>query len=104
MRCEAARVCWGVRYNAALRPIRPPRYFDDKWRQTLTHSSEVALITAASCRILRSSHDFAADMATMSADPETQRWWAVCMPCQAPLLSRRSGEHWAAMEEVFHCD
>jgi L-rhamnose mutarotase len=48
--------------------------------------------------------DFAADMATMAADPETQRWWAVCMPCQAPLLSRRSGEHWATMEEVFHCD
>jgi len=49
-------------------------------------------------------HDFAADMAAMAADPDTQRWWAVCMPCQAPLLSRRGGEHRAAMEEVFHCD
>jgi L-rhamnose mutarotase len=49
-------------------------------------------------------HDFAADMAAMAADPDTQRWWAVCMPCQAPLPSRQGGEHWAAMEEVFHCD
>jgi L-rhamnose mutarotase len=48
--------------------------------------------------------DFAADMAAMAADPDTQRWWALCMPCQAPLLSRRGGEHWATMEEVFHCD
>jgi L-rhamnose mutarotase len=49
-------------------------------------------------------HDFAADMAAMAADPDTQRWWAHCMPCQAPLLSRRGGEQWATMEEVFHCD
>jgi L-rhamnose mutarotase len=48
--------------------------------------------------------DFAADMAAMASDPETQRWWAVCMPCQAPLSSRREGEPWASMEEVFHCD
>jgi L-rhamnose mutarotase len=40
----------------------------------------------------------------MAADPDTQRWWAVCMPCQAPLLSRQTGEHWVTMEEVFHCD
>ncbi len=49
-------------------------------------------------------HDFAGDMAAMAADPDTQRWWAVCMPCQAPLLSRQTEEHWATMEEVFHCD
>ena len=29
--------------------------------------------------------DFAADMAIMAADPETQRWWDVCKPCQRPL-------------------
>lgn len=46
--------------------------------------------------------DFDADMARMAADPETQRWWAVCTPCQMPLASRGTGEHWAAMEEVFH--
>ena len=48
--------------------------------------------------------DFAADMTLMAADPVTQRWWAVCMPCQQPLESRGPDEWWAAMEEVFHCD
>ena len=48
--------------------------------------------------------DFAADMAKMAADPTTQRWWAVCMPCQRPLDSRSPDEWWAAMEEVFHCE
>lgn len=48
--------------------------------------------------------DFAADVATMAADPETQRWWDVCMPCQAPLDTRKEGEWWAMMDEVFHLD
>jgi len=48
--------------------------------------------------------DFAADMAKMAADPTTQRWWAVCIPCQHPLDSRGPEEWWASMEEVFHCD
>jgi L-rhamnose mutarotase len=48
--------------------------------------------------------DFAADMARMAADPETQRWWDVCKPCQEPLANRAPGEWWAGMEEVFHCD
>jgi L-rhamnose mutarotase len=48
--------------------------------------------------------DFAADMAKMAADPTTQRWWAVCMPCQRPLATRGPDEWWAGMEEVFHCD
>lgn len=46
--------------------------------------------------------DFASDMAKMAADPATQRWWAVCKPCQKPLASRASEEWWASMEEVFH--
>lgn len=29
--------------------------------------------------------DFKADMARMAADPMTQKWWAVCIPCQQPL-------------------
>ena len=49
-------------------------------------------------------HDFAADMATMAADPTTQKWWDVCKPCQAPLTHRATGEWWADMEEVFHQD
>jgi len=46
--------------------------------------------------------DFAADMAKMAADPTTQRWWSVCIPCQKPLDGRAPGEWWAGMEEVFH--
>ena len=48
--------------------------------------------------------DFEADAARMAADPTTQKWWDVCMPCQVPLESRAEGEWWAGMEEVFHLD
>lgn len=48
--------------------------------------------------------DFAADAAKMAADPETQRWWDVCMPCQKPFDTRKDGEWWAMMDEVFHLD
>ena len=48
--------------------------------------------------------DWEADAAKMAADEETQRWWAVCMPCQVPLDSRKEGDWWADMEEVFHAD
>ena len=48
--------------------------------------------------------DFKADMARMAADPKTQEWWAIMMPLQKPLDSRREGEWWAEMEEVFHLD
>ena len=48
--------------------------------------------------------DFEADMAKMAADPETQRWWDIMMPMQAPLETRAEGEWWANMEEVFHTD
>jgi L-rhamnose mutarotase len=48
--------------------------------------------------------DFTADMARMAADPTTQKWWAVCKPCQMPLANRAPEEWWANMEEVFHYD
>jgi L-rhamnose mutarotase len=48
--------------------------------------------------------DFAADMAKMAADPKTQEWWAIMKPMQQPLPTRKEGEWWADMEEVFHCD
>lgn len=48
--------------------------------------------------------DFAADMAKMAADPRTQDWWAVCKPLQVPLETRKEGEWWADMKEVFHLD
>ncbi len=48
--------------------------------------------------------DFAADAARMAADETTQRWWAICMPMQVPYETRKEGEWWAMMEEVFHHD
>lgn len=48
--------------------------------------------------------DIEADMASMAADPETQRWWAVCGPKQVPLSTRAPGEWWASADEVFHLD
>ena len=45
--------------------------------------------------------NFEADMQTIAALPETQRWWALCGPCQRPVASRKPGEHWSMMEEVF---
>lgn len=47
-------------------------------------------------------NNFDADMAKMAADPVTQKWWAVCKPCQQPLDDRASNEWWAHMTEVFH--
>jgi len=48
--------------------------------------------------------DYAADMAKMAADPTTQEWWKLTNPCQEPLSTRKEGEWWAEMEEVFHTD
>lgn len=47
-------------------------------------------------------HDFQEDMAKMAAHAKTQEWWAIIDPLQQPLLTRRSGEWWAEMDEVFH--
>ncbi len=49
-------------------------------------------------------NDFHADMAKMAADPTTQEWWKVTIPCQEPLETRGEEEWWANMEEVFHLD
>ena len=49
-------------------------------------------------------NNFDADMSKMAADPTTQKWWDVCKPCQRPLKTRKEGEWWANMEEVFHQD
>ena len=48
--------------------------------------------------------DFAADMEKMKQDEATRRWWAIHDPMQEPLATRKEGEHWAPMEEVFHVD
>ena len=54
--------------------------------------------------ITASADRFAADMAQMAADPETQEWWALCKPMQEPVPDRAEGEWWATMNEVFHTD
>jgi L-rhamnose mutarotase len=46
--------------------------------------------------------DYAADLAAMAADPETQRWWEITNPMQEPLPTRAEGEWWAEMEPVFY--
>lgn len=48
--------------------------------------------------------NFEQDMARMAAHPKTQEWWAVMKPMQDPLATRRPGEWWAEMAEVFHLD
>jgi L-rhamnose mutarotase len=48
--------------------------------------------------------DYAADMASMAADPKTQEWWTLMGPMQQPLETRAEGEWWADMREVFHAD
>ena len=48
--------------------------------------------------------DYQADMKKMASDPKTIEWWDICKPCQKPLESRKDGEWWATMNEVFHLD
>jgi L-rhamnose mutarotase len=48
--------------------------------------------------------DFAADAAEMGKAPAMQEWWKICDPLQEPLTTRKNGEWWAAMAEVFHLD
>lgn len=48
--------------------------------------------------------DHAADMARMARDPKTREWWAICNPMQAPFETRKDGEWWSMLEDVFHHD
>jgi L-rhamnose mutarotase len=48
--------------------------------------------------------DIDAAFRSMNARPVIQEWYAHCSPCQEPLPTRRQGEWWAFMEEVFHTD
>jgi L-rhamnose mutarotase len=48
--------------------------------------------------------DRKADFAKMAAHPKMQDWWAIMEPMQEPLETRKQGEWWAEMEEVFHLD
>lgn len=46
--------------------------------------------------------DFDGDMAKIGKDPVTQDWWKLTDPMQEPLETRREGEWWTLMDEIFH--
>ncbi len=48
--------------------------------------------------------DHVADMEKMAAHAKTREWWAIMGPMQQPVETRKPGEWWAEMEEVFHMD
>jgi L-rhamnose mutarotase len=48
--------------------------------------------------------DLEADNAAIANDPITQDWWKVCGTMQVPFDTRKDGEWWAEMREVFHLD
>ena len=48
--------------------------------------------------------DYAADMAKMKLIPEMLEWWKITDPMQIPFETRKPGEWWAGMENVFHTD
>jgi L-rhamnose mutarotase len=49
-------------------------------------------------------NDLKADRASIAAHVRTQEWWAIMDPLQDPLPTRKDGEWWAEMEEVFHLE
>lgn len=46
--------------------------------------------------------DFEADMKQIAALETSQKWWDLCTPCQKPLDTRKEGEWWAELENVFY--
>lgn len=46
--------------------------------------------------------DFAADMTTLAADPETRRWWGLTDAMQKPEPDRPPGDWWLTIPEIFH--
>ena len=48
--------------------------------------------------------DIAREMEKMKADPVTQDWWKLTDPLQVPVPTKREGEWWHVLQEVFHTD
>ena len=48
--------------------------------------------------------NFEADMDRIANDKITQVWWAYTDPLQIRLPSRKEGENWSNIDEVFHAD
>lgn len=103
------------RYGMVIK-VRPEKFEEYKRLHAATWPGVLAMIFACNIRNYSIYHkdgflfsyfeyvgnDFNADMAKMAADPLTQQWWEVCIPCLEPLACRGKGELWANMEEVFH--
>ena len=51
-----------------------------------------------------SGSDFEADMALMAEDEATQKWWALCNPCQRAVVEGEVGNTWVTMDDIFHQD
>lgn len=47
-------------------------------------------------------NDYDGDMADIGRDKVTQDWWKLTDPMQEPLTTRKDGERWASLEELFH--
>lgn len=48
--------------------------------------------------------NFNDDMQKMADHDETQKWWDLVKPLMEPLKTRKIGEFWVDMEEIFHLD
>jgi L-rhamnose mutarotase len=49
-------------------------------------------------------NDLEADRLQMASHAKTREWWVIMETLQDPLPTRKEGEWWAEMEEVFHLD
>ncbi len=47
-------------------------------------------------------NDYDGDMAEIGRDEVTQEWWKLTDPMQEPLKTRKEGEWWASINEIFH--
>ena len=46
--------------------------------------------------------DFDKDMESMAQNEATRDWWKLTDPMQEPFESRKKGEWWASLDEVYH--
>lgn len=46
--------------------------------------------------------DYDGDMLEIGRNIVTQDWWKLTDPMQEPLETRKEGERWASMDEIFH--
>ncbi len=42
------------------------------------------------------------DFSRMGKEPAMKKWYELCGPCQQPLETRKEGEWWAVMDQVFY--